>query len=237
MAIALREFSVPLALLLITVLVYLLIIGKLSGWTFASSLVGVALLVAVVAVVLPRSEEVSELGGKVAGQEILVKMEKVRADIYVKAEVIQRLTEHLAEISAFNLTHLGRFSPKNLDELLLKERDRLVDMLKRAGIQDNRVIEITYKITDVVIGDLARDVWRAVPKEMFTVGGAKGQNQIKKFHGILLSSKVGTAEQTAHDFLKPMGGWTSDVKLRAVEFDEFRKTGMLPAHRTGPEED
>ena len=150
MTLAMKEFSVPLALLLIAILVYLLIIGKLNGWTFAGSFIGVGILVAVIAVVLPRTEDVSEVGGKVGGQEILIKMERVRQDIYAKAEVVQQLTEHVAEVSAFNLTHLGRWSPPNLDELLLKERDRLIEMLRHTGIPEKRIQEITSKVTDMV---------------------------------------------------------------------------------------
>lgn len=239
MAIALREFSVPLALLIIAVLVYLLIIGKLNGWSFAGSLIAAAILTGVVGVVLPRGEDVSEIGGKVAGQEILVKMEKVREDIYVKAEEIKHLTEHVAEVSVFNLTHLGRFSPKNLDELLLKERGRLNEMLHRAGIPDSRVQEITSKITEVVIGDLARDVWGAVPKNIFSTGLGKGQNQGivgRKFHDALVGSKVGTAKDVARDFLEPLGGWSPDVDAKAAEFDAFRRNGVLPASHTGPDE-
>lgn len=240
MAIALKEFSVPLALLLIAVLVYLLIIGKLNGWSFAGSLFGVGALVAVIAVVLPRSEDISEVGVKVGGQELLFKMEKVRQEIYAKADEIKRLTEQIAEISAFNLAHLGRFSPNNLDELLLNERDRLVEMLRRAGVDETRIRGITSKITNMVTFDLARDAWAAVPKEIFSTGPAKGKDLKEvgtRLVDSLIESKVGTAEKTAHEFLKDIAGWTPEVKARVVEFDAFRQTGVLPARRKGKEEE
>jgi len=240
MPITLKMFSVPFAIMLITILGYLFIVGKLNRWSFAGSLVGVAILVGVVAVVLPRSEEVSELGGEVAGQEILVKKERVRADIYAKAEVVQLLIEHVEEVSVSKLTHPGRFSPKNLDELLLKERDRLAEMMLRASIHDNRIQEIIAKVTDVVTRDMARDVWHAVPKEIFTTGAAKGQNQAavsRKFHDVLVGSKVGTAQDVVEEFLKPLDGWTSEVKAKAAVFDAFRADGVLPVNHVGPEED
>jgi len=241
MATALRDFSVPLALLLIGVMVYLLIIGKLNGYSFIGSLFVVALLTGVVGVVLPRSEQVSELSGTVAGQAILVKMEKVRDEIYAKAEAVQRLTEHVADLSVFNLIHLGRFSPENLDELLLKERDRLNEMLHSAGIPDSRIREVTSKVTDVVIRDLARDVWRVVPKEIFNKGVAKEQGEKavrRKFTKGLIDSKVGTASDVAQEFFKPYGGgWNKDVQVKIAEFDSFRANGVLPVSRMGSEED
>ena len=48
---------------------------------------------------------------------------------------------------------------------------------------------------------------------------------------VLIKSKIGTAESTAHEFLKDTGGWTPEVKTRVGEFDAFRQTGALPSRR------
>ena len=171
-----KEFAIPMALLLIAVLVYLLIIGRLTGWPFALSLFAVVAFSIGVAVIIPRSEEVTEIGGKVSseGAQLLVKMQTIQSDVYAKAEALRKLAEQVGEVAAFNLAHLGRWSPDNLDELLLKERDRLIEMLHRAGIDDKRIKEITFEITKMVTFDLARDVWSAVPKEIFNTWAAAG---------------------------------------------------------------
>jgi len=232
--IGVKEFAIPLALILILVLTYLLLLGKLNGWTFSTGLFAIAVLTGVVAVVIPRSEEVSEIGGKMGGAEVLVKMEKIQKEVYAKAEQLGVLAEKVGELTAFNLAHLGRFAPTNLDELLLQERDRLKTTLKEAGIKDDRVEEITGRITQVVARDVALSVWETVPKEIFgDKGPAKGQDinaVVEKLLDLLLNSSHGTARDTARSYLTGLGGWTSIVESRVREFEEFRQSGKLPEH-------
>ena len=241
MGLEFRQFAVPLALLLIALLVYLLIIGKLSGGAFAGSLVGVTVLVAVVAVVLPRSEDVSEVGGKVAGQEILFKMEKVRDEVYAKAAELRRLTERIGEISAFNLSHLFRFAPKNPEAVLLEERDRLAQMLREAGIDGSRVHQITAPVTETIAKDLARHIWGSVPKTIFHEKGKAHGKDLKavgtKIIDDLMSSPVGEARNSVRPYIDELGGWTTDDEERINEFDDFRKNGILsPRLMSGVEE-
>lgn len=229
----LRDFAVPLALLLIAMLTYLLILGRLTGWQFVGSLTGVGILVGVLVIIVPRSEQVAELGAKASGSgvELLVRMEQIQKDVYAKAESLQRLAEDVGRISAFNLRHLGRFGPDDLDAVLLRERDQLARMLRDAGIAPSRVEEIVAPITEMVLRDLAREVWEGVrepiarrsppPADMTTIRN----NLIEK----LVASPVGRAAENVRPYLESFGVWDAAAAAKVSHFDEFRRSGRLPS--------
>lgn len=238
MAVA-RDFSIPLAILLIALLVYLLMLGRLSGMAFAWSLVGVAALVAVVAVVVPRSEDVSKISGKLGteGGELLVEMQEIRSEVYAKAENVKRLTEQVGEISAFNVAQLWSFAPHDPKAARVQLRDKLGAMLREAGIQETRVNEIIQPINQRIEANLAHEVWNYVPKEPFAKPGQiKGQTPAMvslKVPELLLQSEVGRAEAALRPYLEDLGVWTNEVEAKVRDFDEFRRTKQLHAHKGG----
>ncbi len=233
-SVRLAKHSLLLAVILFFVMVGLVLGGYVDGLSFALSLGAIAILLLIAGVVIPRYEDVSEVSTKLSkeGVELLTKMEVIQKDVYAKTAELKQLAEKVGELTTFNIMHLGRFGPSNLEEVLLQERDRLERMLRDAGLEATRVQEIIAPITQTVTGDLARHVWAAVPKEIFTTGGpAAGQDMKAVGQWIvdsLLKSQVGAAADSVHQRMVDLGGWTSDVEIRIREFEKLRRTGELP---------
>ncbi len=233
-SVRLEKHSLWLAVMLFFVMVGLLLGGYVDGLSFALSLGAITILLLIAGVVIPRYEDVSEVSTKLSkeGVELLAKMEGIQKDVYAKTAELKQLAEKVGELTTFNITHLGRFAPSNLDEVLLQERDRLERMLRDAGLEASRVQEIIAPITQTVTRDLAQRVWDAVPKEIFRTGGsAAGQDMKAVGQWIvdsLLKSQVGGAAGSVHQRILDLGGWTSDVETCIREFEEFRGSGKLP---------
>src|SRR5437867_1639618 len=51
---------------------------------------------------------------------------------------------------------------------------------------------------------------------------------------LLRESAVGEAAQATQPYLKELGAWTPRVQQRIAEFDDFRRTGRLPARAPAP---
>lgn len=228
----LKEFAVPVTLLLIAVLVYLLLIGRLGGAAFTAAFIAVLAIGAAGAVVLPRTEDVTEVGVKAQGMEMLFKMERIQKDIYVKADTVREMAETVAEMAAFSLSRVGRFAAGDLDVALLRSRERLEEMLAKVGTTEPKIKAITQHITDAILFDLSANVWAEV-REAIQEKRADllaNQHEIRaRVTELLRASRVGAAAKAVRAYLEEIKGWTPKVEQRIAEFDEFRRTGRLPA--------
>jgi hypothetical protein len=155
---------------------------------------------------------------------------RIRDDVYVKAEALQRLTEKVGELVAFSIAQLWRFPPANPEAVRLEERDRLTQMLRETAIPETKIQAIAAKITDIVIRDLASVVWRAVPKGTFSDGPAKGQDLktvARRLHALLLSSEVGKADATLRPELERLGAWNADEDSGVRRIQTVRQAAEL----------
>jgi hypothetical protein len=221
-AMPLKEFSVPAALLLIALLTWLFLIGRLNGPSFLAGF-GVVILAAVLgAVLLARYEDVSEFHAKGGGAELLIRMEKVRDDVYAKVDSLRRLAEYLGRLAAFNVTTVGRLPSGDLDSIMLRERDELAVMLREAGVAPDQISAITGRITRTIIRDLASAVivQEAIPKIP--------QETRVEIVGLLIDSPLGEAAARARPVFQRFGMWTDSVQAKVSEFEEFRRTDKLP---------
>jgi hypothetical protein len=232
----LKEFAIPLALLLIAVLTYLLIVGRLSQWGFVGGFLGVSLLIVVLVVIVPRYGEVAEVGAKAQGFEFLVKMREIQEEVYAKAESVRRMAEVVAEMAVFSMVRVGRFGAEDIDASLLTARDRLLEMLTTLGSTAARIHEITSPVTEIVIFDLANEVWAAA-QDSVRRGRPDLERTLPEVGGklirILRTSKVGEATAAGRQYLEELKAWTPEVEARVAKFDEFRRTGRLPQRSSG----
>lgn len=231
---ALKEFAVPMTLLLIALLVYLLLIGRLGGAAFTTALLGVLALGAAGAIVLPRTEDVTEVGMKAQGAELLVKMERARAEVFAKAETVRGMAETIAEIGAYSLSRVGRLSGEglDLDVSLLRSRGRLEEMLAKVGTSEPRAREITRHITEAILFDLSAAVWGEVREALRETNPnilAGTKDARARVTEQLRNSGVGEAAKVVRGSLEELKAWTPKVQQRIAEFDEFRRSGRLPA--------
>jgi hypothetical protein len=103
-------------------------------------------------------------------------------------------------------------------------------MLRDAGVAEERVRQLVSKIAEMVLHDLAADVWHEVPKSIFSTGAWKGIEQKDKraeFTDRLTKSETGRALDAARAYLQPVAGWTPEVEYQVKRFDEYRQTGRL----------
>lgn len=230
----LKEFSLPLALLLIALLVYLLLLGRLTPGAFATALIGVLGIGVAVAIVGPRAEDVTELGVKAHGAELLVKMERIQRDVYAKADTVRDMAETVAEMASFSLARIGRFAPNDLDAELLRGRARIADMLSRVGTSEPRIADLTRPITDAILFDLIVAVWSEVNSALGDQPRAMNREELRAtLTEKLRSSAVGNAAAAVRRTLEDLKIWTPNVQQRVAEFDEFRRSGRLPTSSPG----
>jgi len=130
-----KEFAVAFLLLTLTLWVYLLLAGRIG----VSAVVGLLLASTFVSVVLYKVDELTELGAKTKWGEVLAKMEGIRADVFAKADAVQRMGEDIAAAISYALTGMGRFAPDDLDSQLGAQREQLMEMQRKIGSDTGRV--------------------------------------------------------------------------------------------------
>ena len=132
-----KEFSVVLFLLLVALCAYLLCVGKLSGATFVSSIFVCAFAVAI----MHNLDLLQKLSLKKGDLEASAEFERIRSDIYAKADEVQRMTESVAGMIAETVATSNRFGgsgdPDPIGQLV-RYRDNLRETLIRAKTSQSR---------------------------------------------------------------------------------------------------
>lgn len=222
----LKDFAIPFGLVTVLLWIYLF---RASAPVLIS-----AFLASVIATIaMYRNEDIVQMVFE--PKRVLIEMKQVERNVFVKAEEVRKTAEYVGELTAFNIAHLWRVAPENPEAVRLQERDRLAQMLRAIGSSEERIRQITDRITDMVTWDLASEVWRAVPREsVSSAARAKGRDleEIRReFVDRLTKSTVGQAAAGARQYLEPLGGWTPDVARKVEELEEFIRSGRLPERR------
>jgi hypothetical protein len=106
---------------------------------------------------------------------ILTEIKEVKKDVYAKAETVKKLGEEMAELTAFNVASVGRFAAPDLQEKMLKARDKIAVVLEAIGSDDSKIKEISKQIDDMVVHDLKYDLLSKV-QEIIHDNLNKGEN-------------------------------------------------------------
>jgi hypothetical protein len=85
----------------------------------------------------------------------LDEIKEVQKDIYAKAETVKTLGEEIADLTAFNVTRVGRFAGPDLEPKMIEARDRITTLL---GSSEAKIASISKQIEDMVLHDLKNDV-------------------------------------------------------------------------------
>jgi hypothetical protein len=217
----LKTFAIPFGVLMMALWVYLF-------WTYPKTLLTAFLLTGIVVVVFYRNAEITEM--VVEPRRVLVRMSEIREEVFAKAEEVRRLAEAMGELTAYNIANLWRFAPEDPEAARLAEKDRIAAMLRDAGVAEDRIRQLVSKVGEMVLRDLAHNVWHEVPKSIFSTGAWKGIEQKDKrdpFVDRLLKSEPGRATEIAREYFQPVAGWVPEVEYQVKRFDEFRRTGRL----------
>lgn len=127
-----KEFSVVLFILLVAMCAYLLLVGRLSGAAFVTSLFVSALAVGVI----HNLEVVQRLQVKGGSVEATADFERIRKDIYAKAEEVRHLTEMVAGMIAESVATSNRYGGSGNPDPVAQEvrvRDKLRQTLADGG--------------------------------------------------------------------------------------------------------
>jgi hypothetical protein len=155
---------------------------------------------------------------------ILSEAKEIRKDIYAKAEIVRKLGEEMADLTAFNVTRVGRFAPPNLQEKMLEARDKIKNILKEIGSSETKIKEISSQIEDMVLYDLKSKVYHRV-QEITHQLLMKGKN-IDREH---IHSKVKEILFNNYDrdmlrkFLKEKEAYSEELEGLLDKVDRFIK--------------
>lgn len=136
---------------------YFLWVGKIGPWQFTSLLSILSFLY----FLLPIRDRLKELDIKNL-RATLNEIKEVKKDVYAKAETVKKLAEEIAELTAFNVTRVGRLASPDLTEKIFGVRNKIKSVLEMIGSDKNKTESITSQIDNTVLFDLKNDIVRKV---------------------------------------------------------------------------
>jgi hypothetical protein len=213
----LKTFAIPFGVLIMGLWVWLL-------WAHPKTLMMAFLVTGVVVIAFYRNEDITEMA--VEPRRVLLRMEKIRKEIFAKADEMRALADYVGKLAVFSASHTGRFPPENLHAILLKQRDELAQMLRGARIAEERIREIISPITEMIVNDLAN---LAAFRAWTSATGLRGSQQetVADLTKRLKDSTPGQALSTLKPHLEHLGAWNDETRMSIKVFDDFRATGRL----------
>ena len=88
----------------------------------------------------------------------LDEIKEVRKDIFAKAETVKTLGEEIADLTAFNVTRVGRFAGPDLQQKMIEARNRIKQLLQSLGSSEEKIARISKQIEDMILHDLKNNV-------------------------------------------------------------------------------
>ena len=76
----------------------------------------------------------------------LDEIKEVRNDVFAKAETVKTLGEEIADLTAFNVTRVGRFAGPDLQQKMIEARNRIKQLLQSLGSSDEKIATILNKL-------------------------------------------------------------------------------------------
>jgi hypothetical protein len=113
----------------------------------------------------------------------LDEIKEVQKDVYAKAETVKALGEEIAELTAFNVTRVGRFAGPDLQKKMIEARDKIKKVLQSLGSSEAKMTALSKEIEDMVLHDLKRNVESETDRithEALTRGRQFDRDQIQK---------------------------------------------------------
>lgn len=153
---------------------------------------------------------------------ILTEIKEVKKDVYAKAETVKKLGEEMAELTAFNVTSVGRFAAPDLQDKMLEARDKIAAVLKELGSDDLRIKEISKQIDDTVMRDLKYEVLSEVQKNTHDIiekGESLNRDEIYKQTEKLLFKDYERNKIT--EYLKSQKAYKPDIEPLLDQIDKF----------------
>jgi hypothetical protein len=224
-----KEFSVVLFLLLVALCAYLLCAGKMTGQVFIWSLLFCSFSVAVI----HNLEVVQRLQFKGGNVEATADFQRIRNEVYAKAEQVQQMTESVAGLIAENVTTSNRYGGSGDPDPIAQElryREKLRQTLISSGTPKQRQDELLAPFAKWIPFDLRNAILQSVfeqeskrgatPKELNALQ-AKLQSTLEETPPL---AGLESAERIMHDH----GISSPDVARNINRYKVFLTDDKLP---------
>jgi hypothetical protein len=154
---------------------YFLNAGKIDKWVWLAAVAG---SIVVAFLLSSRGEAVQEL---VLGKWVTVRMREVqrmRDDVFAKAEAVKRLAEKTAELTVYNVRSAGRLAPEFPEYVrrMLSARDEVVTMLRDVGSDTERIENIVEPVNQTALSDIKGEVRSYVQRRVHEINMATKGN-------------------------------------------------------------
>lgn len=157
----------------------------------------------------------------------LDEIKDVQKDVYAKAELVKRLGEEVAELTAFNVTRVGRFAGPNLKKAMIEARERIKELLESLGSDREKIVRISKQIDDLVLHDLKRDIESEIERtsaQGLTEGKQIDREQVRKKVREVLEKYNRDALVS---YLKEQGLYRDEILPLLDNLDKFIQTKTL----------
>jgi hypothetical protein len=221
-----KDFSVVLFLLLVGICAYLLCVGRLSGRLFVTSLIVAAFAV----VLLQNADVLQRFSLKGQGMEATAEFERIKQDIYAKADAVRQMTEAVAGLIAEDVTTSNRYGgsgdPDPISQTI-RYRDRLRQTLTDAGTPPDRIKQLLAPFEHWIPFDLRNALLTSVQAaaRQRNWDFAKSNEFGNELSGLLnkepYPASLSEAERKIHD----AGLSSPDINLDIERYRTFLATG------------
>jgi len=221
-----KDFSVVLFLLLVGICAYLLCVGRLSGRLFVTSLI----VAAVAVVLLQNSDVLQRFSLKGQGMEATAEFERIRQDVYAKADAVRQMTEAVAGLMAEEVATAGRFGGRvEPDPVahLIQSRDQLHRTLANAGTPEDHIKQLLAPFAQWIPFDLRNALISSVQTAAQQKGWKPQQlNDFSTELSSLLNKEPHEASLSAAEHKIREASLTSpDINLDIERYRTFLSTG------------
>jgi hypothetical protein len=103
-------------------------------------------------------------------------VQQAKSDVFAKVDVVQSLTEHVAELTAWMVSTSGTMTDYHLVHMLVS-RDHIIKMLEQAKTTPERVIDLLRPLNQMIDRDMRVDVWHRIGEQLADINRGRPHEQ------------------------------------------------------------
>ena len=157
----------------------------------------------------------------------LDEIKEVRNDVFAKAETVKTLGEEIADLTAFNVTRVGRFAGPDLQQQMMEARNRIKQLLQRLGSSEEKIARISKQIEDMILHYLKNNVASETDRithKAITSGRQFNREQVQKRIRELLNEYD---RKSIITYLKEQNLYEDELTPLLDKLDKFIETRTL----------
>jgi len=161
---------------------------------------------------------------------IHAEMNRIREDVYAKADVVRNLGEEMARFAAQTVAGSNRLADSEHTEEMLEERERIRGFMQTLGSVEDKIADTLEEINRMVVFDLKNDVKAGTSKIFNSINftsskplNVLGPEIFREINGY----KEPSERQQLNDFLMENKVYDPSVEKSLDRLDLFLKEGHL----------